>query len=72
LLPKARLRMRQRFWFLMLRLQQMMTAEDGQDLVEYALIAGLIAMPALHPQTLSLRLLLSSFNSITTTFDGYI
>lgn len=64
--------MRQRFWILILKLQQMMTAEDGQDLVEYVLIAGLIATACVASTNAFAKLLLTSYTSITATFNGNI
>ncbi|MGA3047593.1 MAG: hypothetical protein ABSD67_13255 [Terracidiphilus sp.] len=64
--------MRQRFWFLFFKLQQMMTAEDGQDLVEYVLIAGLIATACVASTNAFARLLLSSYTSLTATFNSNI
>ncbi|MGA2652462.1 MAG: Flp family type IVb pilin [Terracidiphilus sp.] len=58
--------------YLMLRLQLLTDADDGQDLVEYCLIAALISMACVASTSAFARLLLQSFNSITTTFDGYI
>jgi len=46
----------------------MMTAEDGQDLVEYVLIAGLIATACVASTNAFAQLLLTSYNSIATAF----
>jgi Flp pilus assembly pilin Flp len=64
--------MRLRFWNLFLKLQYMATAEDGQDLVEYVLIAGLIATACVASTNAFARLLLTTYTSIATTFDGYV
>jgi Flp pilus assembly pilin Flp len=49
-----------------------MALEDGQDLIEYALIAGLIATACVASTNAFARLLLTTYNSITTTFDTYV
>jgi Flp pilus assembly pilin Flp len=64
--------MRLRFRNLIHRLQCMMTAEDGQDLVEYVLIAGLIATACVASTNAFARLLLTSYQSIATTFGTQV
>jgi Flp pilus assembly pilin Flp len=64
--------MRLRFRNLIHRLQFMMTAEDGQDLVEYVLIAGLIATACVASTNAFARLLLTSYQSIATTFGTQV
>jgi Flp pilus assembly pilin Flp len=61
-----------RFWTLILKLQDMMTAEDGQDLVEYVLIAGLIATACVASTSAFARLLITTYGSITTTFNNNV
>jgi len=60
------------FRLLILKLQCLMSVEDGQDLVEYALIAGLIATACVASTNAFAKLLLTSYLSITTTFDNYV
>lgn len=60
------------FRILILKLQCLMAVEDGQDLVEYALIAGLIATACVASTNAFARILLTSYMSITTTFDTYV
>jgi Flp pilus assembly pilin Flp len=50
----------------------MMTAEDGQDLVEYALIAGLIACACVASTNAFAQLLLTSYNSIAVAFANEV
>ena len=38
--------MKSELWMLCLRLQQLMNREEGQDLIEYALVVALIAFAA--------------------------
>ena len=57
---------------LILRLQRLMALEDGQDMVEYALIAGLVATACVASTNAFAKLLLTCYTSITTTFDTYI
>jgi Flp pilus assembly pilin Flp len=49
-----------------------LAVEDGQDMIEYALIAGLIATACVASTNAFARLLLTSYQSITTTFDSNI
>jgi len=60
------------FRILILRLQCLLAVEDGQDMIEYALIAGLIATACVASTNAFARLLLTSYQSITTTFDSNI
>jgi Flp pilus assembly pilin Flp len=64
--------MRLRFWILILKLQDMMAAEDGQDLVEYVLIAGLIATACVASTSAFARLLITSYNSLAVTFGNLV
>jgi len=64
--------MRLGFCKLILKLQRLMAGDDGQDMIEYALIAGLIATACVASTNAFARLLLSTYTSIATTFDGYV
>jgi Flp pilus assembly pilin Flp len=50
----------------------MVAAEDGQDLVEYVLIAGLIATACVASTNAFARLLLTSYQSISSTFGNQV
>jgi Flp pilus assembly pilin Flp len=64
--------MRLGFQYLILKLQLLAAAENGQDLVEYCLIVALIALVCVASTNAFARLLLQSFNSIATAFDSQI
>jgi Flp pilus assembly pilin Flp len=63
--------MKLRFGNLIHRLQYLMTAECGQDMVEYALIAALIACACFASTSAFANLLRTSYNSISVTFGNY-
>jgi Flp pilus assembly pilin Flp len=58
--------------YLILKFQLLVAAEDGQDMVEYCLIAALIATACVASTSSFARLVLQSYNSLTNTFDGYV
>jgi Flp pilus assembly pilin Flp len=64
--------MRLGFGKLILKLRCLLAAEEGQDLVEYALIAGLIATACVASSSGFARLLLTACTSLTSTFDSYV
>jgi Flp pilus assembly pilin Flp len=58
--------------YLILKIQCLVATEDGQDMVEYCLIAALIATACVASTNAFARLLLGSFTSISNTFDLYV
>jgi pilus assembly protein Flp/PilA len=56
---------------LILKLRSLTLADDGQDIVEYALIVALIATGCVASTSSFARLITTSFTSIATTFDSY-
>lgn len=64
--------MRLGFRYLLLKLSLLTVAEGGQDLVEYALIAGLIGCACIATTNSFAKLLLTSFNSISATFTSTV
>jgi len=64
--------MRLGFRYLILRFQLLAAAEDGQDLVEYCLIAALIALVCVASTNAFARLVLQSYTSIANAFDSQI
>jgi Flp pilus assembly pilin Flp len=64
--------MRLGFQYLILKLQLLAAAENGQDLVEYCLIVALIALVCVASTNAFARLVLQSYTSIATAFDSQI
>jgi Flp pilus assembly pilin Flp len=48
-----------------------MSAENGQDMVEYALVAAMIGCACVATTQNFAHILLASYNSITVTFEQY-
>jgi len=48
-----------------------MSGEDGQDMIEYALIAALIGCACVATTQNFAHIILVSYNSITVAFDSY-
>jgi pilus assembly protein Flp/PilA len=55
---------------LFVKLQDLMSREEGQDLVEYALVVALIALGATASMKGLASVISSSFASISVTFAG--
>lgn len=64
--------MRLGFRHMLLKLQLLIAREDGQDMVEYCLVAALIACGCVASTSSFARLVLGSYTSIANAFDGYI
>jgi Flp pilus assembly pilin Flp len=64
--------MQLRIRYLILKLQCLVATEDGQDMVEYCLIAALISLACFASTSAFARMLLGSYSSIVTAFDGYV
>ena len=52
--------------------QNLMSHEDGQDLVEYALVVALIALGATASMSALAKAISTSFTNISTTFANSI
>ena len=57
---------------LMIKLQELKNGEEGQDLVEYALVVALIAFGATAGMLALATGLNSAFNQISTTLGSYV
>jgi pilus assembly protein Flp/PilA len=57
---------------LSVKFQDLMNREEGQDLVEYALVLALIALGATASMKLLATAISTSFGNISTTFAGAI
>jgi len=64
--------MRLGFRYLILKLQLLIAVEDGQDMAEYCLIAALISLACFASTNAFARMLIGSYSSIVTAFDGYV
>jgi pilus assembly protein Flp/PilA len=56
---------------MMIKLQEMMKREEGQDLVEYALVVALIAFGAVAGMSALAGGINSAFKNISTTLGSY-
>jgi pilus assembly protein Flp/PilA len=54
------------------KLQSLVSHEEGQDLVEYALVVAIIALGATASMQSLAQVISSSFGSISTIFAGAI
>ena len=57
---------------LYIKFQDMMTSEEGQDLVEYALIVGLVAFGATAGMSHLAGAINTAFNTVSTKFGSYV
>jgi Flp pilus assembly pilin Flp len=60
------------FRLLILKLKLLIAIEDGQDMAEYCLIVALISLACFASTNSFARMLLGSYSSIVTAFDGYV
>jgi pilus assembly protein Flp/PilA len=58
--------MKDKLWKLSIQIQNILKSEDGQDLIEYALVVALIAFAA----TVGMSTLASQINSAFTTIGS--
>jgi pilus assembly protein Flp/PilA len=64
--------MRLNIWTLYSRMQSLLSREEGQDLVEYALVVALIALGAVAAMQALSGDILSIFTTIGTTLSGAV
>ena len=62
--------MKDKFLMLSVRLQTMLASEEGQDLIEYALVVALIALGATAGMKSLATAINNAFLSISTTLTG--
>jgi pilus assembly protein Flp/PilA len=53
-----------------LQLQNLLSCEEGQDLVEYALVVALLALGAVASMQVLASAISTEFTTISTTFAG--
>ena len=58
--------MKDKMWMLSIRLKDLLTREEGQDLIEYALIVALVAFAA----TAGMSTLATNINTAFTNIDS--
>jgi pilus assembly protein Flp/PilA len=61
--------MKDKFLLLCVKIQDRLTQEDGQDLIEYALLVALIALGAIAGMTGLAGKINNGFNTIGTTLS---
>jgi pilus assembly protein Flp/PilA len=64
--------MKQRLMKLSAKMQNVLMSEEGQDLIEYALVVALVAFAATAGMSALATKLNAAFTSIGTTLTGYI
>ena len=62
--------MKDKFLLLCVKIQDRLTQEDGQDLIEYALVVALIAFGAIAGMTGLAAKINTAFNTIGTTLTS--
>jgi pilus assembly protein Flp/PilA len=63
--------MKDTFLMLSAKIQNILMSEEGQDLIEYALIAAVVALAAVSGMSALATKINSAFGSIGTTLAGY-
>jgi len=63
--------MKNHFLMLCIRIQSLLSREDGQDLIEYALVVALIALAATAGMTTLAGDINAAFSSIGGKLTGY-
>ena len=64
--------MKNSLWILSIKIQNMLSREEGQDLVEYALVVALIAFGATTGMRALSGALNKAFEGISTTLGSYV
>ena len=64
--------MKAQLWKLSIKIQNLLKREDGQDLIEYALVVALVAFAATAGMKTLATGLNTAFNHISTTLATYI
>jgi pilus assembly protein Flp/PilA len=63
--------MKDQLWKLSLKIQNMLSREEGQDLIEYALVVALIALAATAGMTTVATAINTAFTGIGTKLGTY-
>ena len=63
--------MKDQLWKLSLKIQNMLSHEEGQDLIEYALVVALIALAATAGMTTVATAINTAFTGIGTKLGTY-
>jgi pilus assembly protein Flp/PilA len=67
-----RQKMKNKLLYLSVKLQTFLTEDEGQDLIEYALVVGLIAFAAAASMSTLATKINSAFTGIGTTLSSYV
>jgi Flp pilus assembly pilin Flp len=62
--------MRPEFWKLVFRLQYLMNQEDGQSLIEYALLVSMLSLAAIAAMTNVATGIANVFDKMSSTLAG--
>jgi pilus assembly protein Flp/PilA len=63
--------MKNQLWKLSIKIQNILNREEGQDLIEYALVVALIALAATAGMTSVATSINTAFTGIGTKLTGY-
>ena len=63
--------MKTALWNIYVRMRGLLSKEDGQDLIEYALVVALIAFAATAGMSSVANSINTAFNNIATTLSTY-
>ena len=63
--------MKNKLWMLSIKIQDALHGEEGQDLIEYALVVALIAFAATAGMTTVANNINTAFTNIGTKLTGY-
>jgi pilus assembly protein Flp/PilA len=61
-----------RLWMLSVKIQNLLNREEGQDLIEYALIVALISLAATAGMTNLAKDINNAFNAVGSTLNNSI
>ena len=64
--------MKDQLWKLSIKIQNLLRREEGQDLIEYALVVALVAFAATAGMSQLATGINTAFNHIATTLGTYI
>ncbi|WP_035359035.1 Flp family type IVb pilin [Edaphobacter aggregans] len=64
--------MKDQLWMLSIKIQNLLKREEGQDLIEYALVVALVAFAATAGMNSLATGINKAFGGIANTLNGYI
>ena len=63
--------MKNRLWMLSVKIQNLLSREEGQDLVEYALVISVVAFAAIAGMQVLANDINNAFGSVGSTLSSY-